>query len=331
MATSHIFTALTLQEQQILLEEEQKLNSILGLQIPQGVLTEHISLWQRFFSLIRLMYTAGLIRAEESPQLVDYFEHIPNSQKDDYLVFMGKTISDKLDQNSLLEEIYLQTMLDLEVSRLYNILPLPIRDRVLDYLLNGQNLPLDLEEQMNQTLSEAGEEEILIRLQNALDKRKTLDARKLGKTMSPEDVVNRFNLDEPQTASNSVNVPNQEIGVQGISFNKNMLPSAGSPAQNPGRPVPKPLTPKPLPPTGSMVQPQGKIPQAPFMFQNTTLPKGLRPAPNPQVQLPRPISQPIIPTGSAGLPNNRSSQPVNMNHLPPNIPNQNSIPRQNAN
>jgi hypothetical protein len=238
VATSNFDQELEEQKQQ-----EELLNQELGLYIPQGVLTETIPLWQSLFYELRYLYKNELATKENIQEYVTRFGSLPDNKKNQCLVMMRDAIRAKESENELLEEIRVDEEIKEETDALIRMLGPEMKEKVLYFIASGQDLPPEIVSQMKDDLHDMDDDQVLERLSRAMDRRRTLNGiGEPGQVLNPEEIVDRFNLDDTDAVqSNSI--------AEQVSIIPNQTPQIAQAPQRlqpiPARPPIRPNTPRP--------------------------------------------------------------------------------------
>jgi hypothetical protein len=200
--------------------EENLAKNQLGLIIPGTATTEEKPLWEAYFNTLFYAFQFGIITKEDVPYFMENFAKTdPNKQKEvnsqlfDYF-------ENKIVQNYAVREIVEIDEANRFIDEISGALTPELRERFNYFMNTGEELPENYQQQIAAELAQKNEAEVYSRLQNALNKDKTLnigirDAR-ATRGMSADEVVSKFGLDDESAGPSEADIRAKQIQTQSL-------------------------------------------------------------------------------------------------------------------
>ncbi|NJL96461.1 hypothetical protein HC864_01400 [Candidatus Gracilibacteria bacterium] len=171
-------------------EYENRLNTELGLEMPDGLSEDDQSSWSVLFSRIRSLYAKGYIESKDVYSIFETFDNLAADQKLSGLNNLYDWEQTKDGEVAKMEEtLYLQERLDY-IQNFSKIFPEDLRKEFLYYVQNGETMDEAVEKQLNSQIEDNQDSLAYQRLQNYVG------ATNSGKVLTVEDLVGKFDLDD---------------------------------------------------------------------------------------------------------------------------------------
>lgn len=202
------------------LKDRQMLNQFLheyNIEFPADIDEKMVSTWEYFFGILAYMVENGVLDGVDLEEQVQGYKAVPDEKKVEINYELFDLATRRIETLANLETVEEIDLMQEEMDSLLARLPENIRQRYKYFLLTGQPLPEDFEEQLAQAAIEQGDEEIYTRLQKALDDKNKLNL----KAMSPQELADKFGLESKKTP------------LQRTTSNVRTLPKGISPVNRP--------------------------------------------------------------------------------------------------
>jgi hypothetical protein len=132
-------------------QEVDEINASLGLVMPDGILTETIPVWKKFFYMIRKMIATDSIKEEQIPGLIEKFNKVPDGNKIEMINSIYEKYLKFLDDSEVLKDLWYAEDLKDAYEEFIALMPEKERIRIQHLIETGEDLDIDA---INQELRE---------------------------------------------------------------------------------------------------------------------------------------------------------------------------------
>jgi hypothetical protein len=182
--------------------EENLAKNQLGMVIPGTATSEEKPLWDAYFNTLYYACQFGIIVKDDVPYFITNFEKIDISKKTEVNSQLFEYFENKIGQNFAASEVLAIDEANRFVDEISNALPDELREKFNYFMNTGEELPENYQEQIAVELAKKNEAEVYNRLQNALNKDKTLNIgirdSRATRGLSPDEVAAKFGLDDEE-------------------------------------------------------------------------------------------------------------------------------------
>jgi hypothetical protein len=196
-----------------LLKERAEQDAIfqqLGLVIPENVSPELRQGWDDFTKVLYYGVNTEVVNASDIPTYLQEYSEVLDENKALFKTQVYNLIEQKVIERSNTEEAFEIRALDNEIEEIASLLPEEERERFVYFMNTGEGLTDEDWAQIQGSLTQQKEQEVLGRLERALNRDTTLNIgiREQKTTgLTPEELTAKFGLDEGIKQANSQNTP----------------------------------------------------------------------------------------------------------------------------
>jgi hypothetical protein len=190
--------------------EQDHLFQELGLVVPQTVAPEQRQGWDDFIKVLYYGINMEAVEARDVPMYFQEYDEVLDENKALFKTQVYNLIERKIIERANTEEAFEIRELDNEIDEIANLLPEQDRERFVYFMNTGEGLTDEDWAAIQGSLTQQKEQEVLGRLERALNKDKTLNIgiREQKSTgLTPEELTAKFGLDEGLKQANSQNQP----------------------------------------------------------------------------------------------------------------------------
>jgi hypothetical protein len=197
--------------------EQTKVLEELGLVIPQTSTAEQKQGWDDFIMVLYYGINLDVVDPADIPMYLKEYDEVLDENKSLFKTQVFNLIEQKIIEKANTEEAFEIRALDYEIEEIANLLPEEDRERFIYFMNTGEGLTDEDWAQIQGSLTEQKEQEVLSRLERALNRDTTLNIgiREQKTTgLTPEELTAKFGLDEGIKQANSQNASqNQAVST----------------------------------------------------------------------------------------------------------------------
>jgi hypothetical protein len=194
--------------------EQTKILEELGLVIPQTATATEQTGWKDFIMVLYYGINMDVVDAAQIPLYFQEYDEVLDENKSFFKTQVYNLIEQKIIEKANIEEVFEIRALDNEIDEIANLLPEEDRERFVYFMNTGEGLTDEDWAQIQGSLTAQKEQEVLGRLERALNRDQTLNIgiREQKSTgLSPEELTAKFGLDEGIKQSNAQNAPQAPV------------------------------------------------------------------------------------------------------------------------
>jgi hypothetical protein len=197
--------------------EQTKVLEELGLVVPQTSTAEQKQGWDDFIMVLYYGINLDVVDPADIPMYLKEYDEVLDENKSLFKTQVFNLIEQKIIEKANTEEAFEIRALDYEIEEIANLLPEEDRERFIYFMNTGEGLTDEDWAQIQGSLTEQKEQEVLSRLERALNRDTTLNIgiREQKTTgLTPEELTAKFGLDEGIKQANSQNASqNQAVST----------------------------------------------------------------------------------------------------------------------
>jgi hypothetical protein len=196
--------------------EQKKVLEELGLVVPQTATTEQAQGWDDFIMVLYYGINMDVVDPSQVDVYLQDYDEVLDENKSLFKTQVFNLIEQKIIEKANTEEAFEIRALDNEIEEIANLLPEEDRERFVYFMNTGEGLTDEDWEQIQSSLTQQKEQEVLGRLERALNRDTTLNIgiREQKTTgLTPEELTAKFGLDEGIKQSNAQNAPQAPVAT----------------------------------------------------------------------------------------------------------------------